>query len=33
MRSENHAHAADRTLADRGLEKTGVDVARCNVGK
>jgi len=29
MRSDNHAHPAGRTLADRVQEKTGVDVARC----
>lgn len=29
MRSDNHTHPASRTLADRVLEKTGVDVARC----
>jgi len=29
MRSDNHAHPASQTLADRVLEKTGVDVARC----
>jgi|GEM_PF-5582236 len=33
MCSDNYAHAADLTLADRVLEKTGVDVGRCNVGK
>jgi heterodisulfide reductase subunit C len=29
MRSDRHAHPASGTLADRVLEKTGVDVARC----
>ena len=29
MRSDNHAHPAGPALADRVLEKTGVDVARC----
>jgi heterodisulfide reductase subunit C len=29
MRSDNHAHPAGQTLADRVLEKTSVDVARC----
>jgi heterodisulfide reductase subunit C len=29
MRSDKHAHPASQTLADRVLEKTGVDVARC----
>jgi len=29
MRSDRHAHPASGKLADRVLEKTGVDVARC----
>jgi heterodisulfide reductase subunit C len=29
MRSDPHAHSAEPALADRVLEKTGVDVARC----
>ncbi|MDD8013879.1 MAG: 4Fe-4S dicluster domain-containing protein [Acidobacteriota bacterium] len=29
MRSEPHAHPAGQRLAERVLEKTGVDVARC----
>jgi len=29
MRSDNHVQTASQTLAERVLEKTGVDVARC----
>ncbi len=29
MRSDSHAHPAGEKLADRVLEKTSVDVARC----